>query len=590
MSNDQNFRPVRTTDRTLDLLELLAERAEGISFNDIASRLSLPKSSLSGLLRTLTARRYVARTNDGRRFRLGSKVLDLSVSYLHDGNQLEAVEQAMRRLAREVGEAAHVAVLDAADVIYVAVESSLHSMRISSALGRRLPAHATAVGKSLLATLSDDEIDHRLSAKLSQRTPRTITSLSVLKREIAQIRRLGYAYDAEEFAAGLHCVAAPVLDENGRAIASIGVSIPRARLEDVGITRIPSAVLAVAKEMSRTAFPAAGMLWQPRRVKVAWSMASIHVQAYQIIYHTVEKISAQMKTDVIWCDAKDDAVKQTVDVASLLALKPDVILIHPVHAVESEQLFAQAEESHVRAITFQRPVRSSNIEFFVGGDTYQQGIMTTAYVARALHGKGGIVMIQGDPYDDNARNLAQGTYDKLREYPGISLLADQPSPSWSREKAQRIAEAMLREHDKKIKAFIVANDDMAEGVAEVLETHGLSGEVILVGGDGDLQALERIKAGKQHGTAFQNWMELASETLRFAVDVAQGQVERGKLQRRRILHNPPGAAVYVKELPYTFVDNTNVGLLEDFWETALNKVLPELALEVVPATDSISLT
>ncbi|MEJ7708754.1 MAG: IclR family transcriptional regulator C-terminal domain-containing protein [Pyrinomonadaceae bacterium] len=328
MSKNQNFRPVRTTDRTLDMLELLAERAEGLSFSDIAVRLSLPKSSLSGLLRTLTARRYVARTNDGRRFRLGSKVLDLSVSYLHDGSQLEAAEQAMRRLAREVGEAAHVAVLDAADVIYVAVESSLHSMRISSPLGRRLPAHATAVGKSLLATLSDDEIDRRLGAELSQRTPRTITSLSVLKREITQIRRFGYAYDAEEFAAGLHCVAAPVLDENGRAIASIGVSIPRARLEEVEITRIPSAVLAAAKEVSRTALPSAGMmLWRPRRVKVAWSMASIHVQAYQIIYHTVEKISARMKTDVIWADAKDDAVKQTVDVASLLAMKPDVILI-----------------------------------------------------------------------------------------------------------------------------------------------------------------------------------------------------------------------------------------------------------------------
>ncbi|MEJ7708755.1 MAG: substrate-binding domain-containing protein [Pyrinomonadaceae bacterium] len=153
-------------------------------------------------------------------------------------------------------------------------------------------------------------------------------------------------------------------------------------------------------------------------------------------------------------------------------------------------------------------------------------------------------------------------------YPGIRLLADQPSPSWSREKAQQIAEAMLREHNTRIKAFIVANDDMAGGVAEVLEAHGLSGEVILVGGDGDLQALERIKAGKQHGTAFQNWMELASETLRFAIDVAQGQVDRDKLQRRRILHNPPGAAVYVKELPYTFVDDTNVGLLEDFWTTA----------------------
>jgi len=97
------FSRVRSADRALDLLELLAARGEGVGFNEMLEALELPRSSLSTLLRTLTTRRYVTRTNDGKRFRLGSKVLDLSAGYRHNGNPLEVAVQAMRSLARQTG-------------------------------------------------------------------------------------------------------------------------------------------------------------------------------------------------------------------------------------------------------------------------------------------------------------------------------------------------------------------------------------------------------------------------------------------------------------------------------------------------------
>ncbi|MCI0393232.1 MAG: substrate-binding domain-containing protein [Acidobacteria bacterium] len=575
-----DFSRVRSADRTLDLLELLAARGAGVGFNEMMEALELPRSSLSTLLRTLTTRRYVTRTNDGKRFRLGSKVLDLSAGYRHNGAPLEAAVQSMRNLARQTGEASQVAVLDGAEAVYVAAESGPRTMLAATPPGRRAPARSNAIGRCLLAGLSDDELDALFSEELSQPESGAFGLGFDLKRELDQVRRLGYACDAEESAAGLHCVAAPVKDAGGRTIAALALLIPQSQFDERQVARLAGLVMDAAMEASEEAQnrheagKQAGV-WRPGRVRVAWSMATFRVQAFQVIHRTVEQICAEMGADVMWTHAKEDATKQSMDVAGLLSAEPDVILIHPAHSVVADQLFAMAEQAGVPAIAFQRPARSTHVEFFVGGDTYQQGRMTMAAVASALGGQGSLVMIQGDPYEDNARNLAQGVYDELAGRRGLRLVADQASPSWSREKARIIAEQMLDEHGKEIKAFIVGNDDMAGSVAEALAARRLTRKVILVGGDGDLQALERIRAGQQHGTAFQDWMDLAREALRFALSVARGEVKRDQLLRRRILYNPPGAPVFVRNMPYTFVDRTNMTALEQFWARALGGKFPE---------------
>jgi hypothetical protein len=86
-----------------------------------------------------------------------------------------------------------------------------------------------------------------------------------------------------------------------------------------------------------------------------------------------------------------------------------------------------------------------------------------------------------------------------------------------------------------------------------------------------------MRAGTQHGTAFQNWIALARETLDFAIAVARRSVDRTLLQRRSIFHSPPGPLVYVKELPYVFVGDDDLQPLERFWAEALATVLPDLS-------------
>jgi DNA-binding IclR family transcriptional regulator/ABC-type xylose transport system substrate-binding protein len=587
MNSKSGFQPVLSADRTLDLLELLARNKVGISFNDIQHELDLPKSSLSGLLRTLTARHYVTRTADGRQFRLGIKALELSSGFLQDGNLLEAATKAMRRLAQEIGETVFVAVRDRSEVIYMAAEYSDHSVRLDLNLGQRFPAYACAAGKSLLATLPEEDFDQLISPHLAPRTPRTITSRAELKRELALCRPLGYTYSVGEFENGLHSVAAPVYDKDGQAIASLEVAIPAARLDEASMPAKVSALLDAAKQASQSSY-GTGNPWRPGRVKVAWSMATFYHQSYQIMYRTVQNLSPEYNADIIWTDGKETPVKQAIDVASLLSLKPDVIIIHPSHAILAEKLFALAAREGIPAINFQRPVRSQNFDFFIGGNTYLQGRRSVSYVAGILDGQGRIAMIQGDPYNDNARNLAQGAYDELRLYPNLLLVGDQPCSFWSRERAAELARTMLRDANGKIDAFIVANDDMAGGVAEVLTACNLAGKVILVGGDGDLDALERLRSGIQHGTAFQDWMALAHETLRFAVEVAHDKIDHSKLDHTSIFYNPPGPPVYVKNLPYTFVDRSNMQLLESFWTEALRTALPELLPTLGPSLKKLT--
>jgi ABC-type sugar transport system substrate-binding protein len=351
-----------------------------------------------------------------------------------------------------------------------------------------------------------------------------------------------------------------------------------ARLEEVGIGRVALAVRAAAQELSRSA-DYASEEWKMGRVKVAWSMGAMHVQSYHIMQRTAERLSAKYNADIIWTDAREDNNKQAADVSSLLALKPDVIIIHPAHAVLADQLFIQTARAGIPAIAFQRPVRSRNFDYFVGGNTYSEGRLIAGLVASLLNYQGNIAMIQGDPYNDNSRNIAQGVYDELRSHPGLKIVADQPSPFWSRETAHELAESILRENKDNIDAFIVANDDMAGGVAEVLEEFNLTKKILLVGGDGDLDALQRIKEGVQHGTAFQDWMELARETLSFAVDVANGKVDRNQLHKESIHYSPPGIPVFVKYLPYTLIERSTINKLEQFWSEALAQALPELLPE-----------
>ena len=223
MTADGDFHPVKSADRTLDVLEALAAASSRPSLGELARALGIPKSSMSGILRTMVRRGWVEADETGTRFALGLRALQVGASYVDGDDVVARFAGTLDALAAEFGETVHLGRLAGTAVTYLAKRESVHPLRLYSAIGRRLPAHATALGKALLARR--DDVVERLSFPLPALTAHTITSASTLHEELAAIRERGWAADREENSIGITCFAVAL-----SSVDAISVSVPTARL------------------------------------------------------------------------------------------------------------------------------------------------------------------------------------------------------------------------------------------------------------------------------------------------------------------------------------------------------------------------
>ena len=198
----------RSVDRAVSLLRLLAERG-GLGLGEIARTLAVPKSSAADVLRALVARDFVTQDPEGR-YRLGLGTFEIGAAYLRAMTPVASVEPELKALTSELSATSHFAVLDGNEVVYLAKhDPPLRGLELASALGARLPAATTAVGKAQLAFVSARDAEERFGSS------RFV--------EFARIRALGYALDEGGTAPGVTCAAAPVFSPNG-CCGAIGVS------------------------------------------------------------------------------------------------------------------------------------------------------------------------------------------------------------------------------------------------------------------------------------------------------------------------------------------------------------------------------
>ncbi len=225
---DADFVPVKSADRTLDVLESLA--AGPASLAELSPRLGVPKSSLHSILRTMEKRGWVEVDATRTSYRLGMSALLIGSSYVDRDPTVMRTSDVMDQLAARTGETIHLARLEGSDVVYMAKRESAHPLRMFSAIGRRLPAHATALGKVLLAELPDDRVRDVLPDDLPPATPRSITDRESFIHHLGVVRTDGFAIDDEEASIGLRCFAV-ALPFASPAKDAISCSIPVARLD-----------------------------------------------------------------------------------------------------------------------------------------------------------------------------------------------------------------------------------------------------------------------------------------------------------------------------------------------------------------------
>ena len=244
---------VKSADRALDLLELFARTADGMTLAEVCAELGWPKSSTLNLLRTMTARGYVlASSGPASRYQLGPKVATLGKAYLDRADLGKVGQEIVRTVSRATDETVHLAVLRGANVLYIAKEEGGGQMRMVSAVGRMIPAHGTGVGKMLLASLPPDDLDRLLppGEDLPRLTETTLTDRTTFVRLLARIRDQDFATDDGESTIGLRCIAAPVRDASGKVVAAMSVSVPSPRFTEDRVPMLHRTVLAGAQTLS----------------------------------------------------------------------------------------------------------------------------------------------------------------------------------------------------------------------------------------------------------------------------------------------------------------------------------------------------
>lgn len=241
---------VQALDRALGLCAVIAE-ADGLTLSQIAERTELPASTAHRLLTTLAAHGFVETNEADRTWAIGVEAFRVGQAFPRRMKPIAAARPVMRDLMEETGETANLGIFEGGDAVFVAQVESREPIRAFFRAGERRAAHASGIGKALLATRSSEEIGRWLAGRVLERhTPRTITSPDALRAELETIRVRGYAVDDEERSLGMRCIAAAVYDENGEAVAAVSISGPAQRLDPDELQRLGPIVRAAADRLT----------------------------------------------------------------------------------------------------------------------------------------------------------------------------------------------------------------------------------------------------------------------------------------------------------------------------------------------------
>lgn len=208
--------------RVMLILTALGSADGELTLAEICRRTGITKPTAHRLLAALLEWNVVERSSGG--VRLGLALFEMGQRAPVQARLREIAAPFLSDLFEATGETVHLAVLDGTDVVYVQKISGRKSPEVASRLGGRIPAYCTAVGKAMLAFSSPDTVKAVLQSGLQRRTPRTIVVPALLRRELEKVREHGFAEEHEESGPGTACVAAPILDGEGSALAALSIT------------------------------------------------------------------------------------------------------------------------------------------------------------------------------------------------------------------------------------------------------------------------------------------------------------------------------------------------------------------------------
>lgn len=243
---------VQSVDRSLALLELLAEYPKGISIADLSKGSDLHKSTVHRLLNTLVYKGFVKQNPKDNTYMLSLKLFELGSSVVNGTSIRNVSKPYLRKLRDLTGEVVHLVIPESPYIIYIDKFDSNETIRMHSNIGKRSPMYCTSVGKAILATYSNDEIKEVWATSDIQRfTEHTITDLDDFMETIEAVRQNGFAEDNEENELQVRCFGAVIKDYSGDAVGAISISTPIIRLNEERIEQFKKLIIEYSQRISK---------------------------------------------------------------------------------------------------------------------------------------------------------------------------------------------------------------------------------------------------------------------------------------------------------------------------------------------------
>ena len=238
-ASEQPAIAIQVLERAMRLLDALAAQSDPVTLKDLSKSTGLHPSTAHRILNDLVLGRFVERVDSGL-YQLGMRLLELGSLVKGRLDVREAALGAMRALHKITGQTINLSVQQGDEILYIERAWSERSgMQVVRAIGGRAPLHLTSTGKLFLSAADDRQVRaYALRTGLAGHTRNSLTELDRLERELALVRRHGYARDNEELELGVRCIAAGIHDDAGKLVAGLSISAPADRMQDEWIRHL----------------------------------------------------------------------------------------------------------------------------------------------------------------------------------------------------------------------------------------------------------------------------------------------------------------------------------------------------------------
>ncbi|CAB3705846.1 IclR family transcriptional regulator [Achromobacter pestifer] len=241
---------IQVIERAMRLLDALAAQQDPVTLKELSATTGLHASTAHRILNDLVVGRYVERVDNGL-YQLGMRLLELGSLVKGRLNVREAAISAMRSLHKLTGQTINLSVQQGDEIVYIdRAWSERSGMQVVRAIGGRAPLHLTSTGKLFLSTGDTRQVRaYALRTGLAGHTRNSLTDLDRLERELALVRRHGYARDNEELELGVRCIAAGIFDDTGKLVAGLSISAPAERLQDDWIKALVDTAASISEAL-----------------------------------------------------------------------------------------------------------------------------------------------------------------------------------------------------------------------------------------------------------------------------------------------------------------------------------------------------